>query len=107
MSLPVIVASETSTNEPEEVVVFNKWWIESLNITGSQDGVLSGLAVLTKFGTKQDQSMVFNGEKTVIHIENILQEAIQNETLSSVIGGIIQYVGQKAIEKGCATEIQS
>jgi hypothetical protein len=105
MSLPVIVASQTSTNEPEEIVTFNKWWIENLHVNGDQNGNIKGFVVLAKFGTKSDGSMVFNGEKTNLSMDNMLAEAQTNETLANIIGGIIQYVGSKAIENGTASEI--
>lgn len=107
MSLPVIMASQTSTNQPEEVVTFNKWWIENLHVSGERDGNIKGFVILAKFGTKNDGSMIFNGEKTTLNIENMLQEAQSNEILASVIGGIIQYVGSKAIENGAASEVVS
>jgi hypothetical protein len=49
--------------------------------------------------------MVFNGEKTNLSMDNMLAEAQTNETLANIIGGIIQYVGSKAIENGTASEI--
>jgi hypothetical protein len=105
MNLPVIMSSQTSTNQPEEIITFNKWWIETLNVFGDSNGNMRGLVVLAKFGTKSDESMVFNGEKINFNIDNIIQEAQTNETLAGVISAIIQYVGSKAIETGVASEI--
>lgn len=107
MSLPVIMASQISTNQPEEIVTFDKWWIENLHVSGDPNGNIRGFVVLAKFGTKSDGSMVFNGEKTNLSIDNMLQEAQSNEVLASVIGGIIQYVGSKAIENGSASGVVS
>lgn len=105
MSLPVIVASDTSTNEPSEIIIFNKWWIENLHVSGEESGNVRGFVVLAKFGTKSDGSMVFNGEKINLTMENMLVEAQENELLANIIGGIIEYVGQKAISAGYASNI--
>ncbi len=96
MNLPVISASEVSTNEPKEVVSFDKWWIENLIVNGDQDGKITGLVVLSKFGTKTDGSMLFSGEKHTIVVDDILAESAVNPTLAAALSGIIQYVGQKA-----------
>jgi hypothetical protein len=101
------MASQTSTNQPEEIITFNKWWIENLHVSGEQNGNIRGFVTLAKFGTKSDGSMVFNGEKTNLSMDNMLEEAQNNEILANVIGGIIQYVGSKAIQNGSASQIVS
>lgn len=105
MALPLIMASQISTNQPEEIITFNKWWIENLNIFGDQNGNIRGFVILAKFGTKVDGSMVFSGEKIHISMENMLEEAKNNEILANVVDTIIRYVGSKAIENGSASEI--
>lgn len=52
MSLPVIMASQTSTNQPEEIITFNKWWIENLNVFGDGNGNMRGLVVLANSNPK-------------------------------------------------------
>lgn len=105
MILPVIIASQPSTNEPEEIITFNKWWIENLNVHGLYDGKIKGLVILAKFGSKSDGSMVFNGEKITLTIDDMISEAQSNELLASIMGGIIQYVGQKVVERGEASSV--
>lgn len=105
MSLPIISSIQTSTNEPEEIVVFNKLWVENLVVNGDQNGNVRCFVTLAKFGTKTDGTMLFNGEKTNISVDNVLAEAQDNELLANVLGGIIQYVGQKAIESGVAASV--
>lgn len=105
MSLPIIIASNISTNEPEEIIIFDKWWIENLNVTGDQNGNIRGSVILAKFGIKSDGTMVFNGEKTNLVIQDILQESSQNQVLANAMAGIISYVGQKAISEGVAASV--
>jgi hypothetical protein len=105
MSLPIISASQISTNEPEEVVIFNKWWIENLHVFSDQNINIRGLVTLAKFGTKNDGTMVFSGEKTNLVIDNVLAEAQENELLANIMGGIVQYVGQKVIQNGLASSV--
>lgn len=102
MSLPIIVAAETQTNEPQEVVTFDKWWIEHLMVNGGQDGKITALVILSKFGTKSDGTMLFNGEKYTITINDVLAESEANPTLGAALVGIIQYVGEKSVQEGIA-----
>lgn len=102
MSLPIIVAAETQTNEPQEVVTFDKWWIENLIVNGGQDGKVTAFVILSKFGTKTDGTMLFNGEKYTITVDDVLAESAANPTLGAALIGIIQYVGEKSIQEGIA-----
>jgi len=105
MSLPVIVASETKTSEPQEVITFNKWWIEHLMILGDKTGQVTASVSLRKFGTKADQTMVFDDETAFLQIDNVLEEAANDPDLAAVMGGLIAYVGKKTIQEGKASNI--
>lgn len=105
MNIPVILASESTTNSPAEVVTFNKWWIERL-VIGSQNGQNPGANVsLVKFGVDSEGKMVLSDERFNLRIPNVMQEAAENESLGAAFAAIINYVGQKAVESGKASSI--
>lgn len=105
MNIPVIIASESSTNSPAEVVTFDKWWIERLVIAGDQSGRVNANVSLVKFGVNSLGTMVFSGEKQNYRIPNVLSEAAENQELAGALNAIINYVGQKAVESGAASAV--
>lgn len=105
MQIPVIVASETTTNSPAEVVTFDKWWIERLVINSHNGSDPAANVSLVKFGMNSEGKMVLSDERLNLRIEDVLGEAADNEALGAAFAAIINFVGEKAVESGKASSV--